>query len=268
MTQAFLKLDGVRLEYAGLDGSGFLAVSDVTLDIHQGEFITVVGPSGCGKSSLLLMIGGLIHPTAGTITLDGELIRSPGPNRAIVFQEAGLLPWRSVLANVELGLELQRVPKAERRAVAQQLIQRVGLEGFEQYRPYQLSGGMRQRVGIARALALDPAVLLMDEPFGALDAQTRQVMAADLLEVWERDRKTILFVTHDIDEAVYLADRVVVMSASPGRVLEVLNIDLPRPRTMEMRGLDTFASYRLRIWNLLESEVRKTLGRELAGARR
>ncbi len=255
-----LLVDGVQLQYRRpTDGAEFLALDTVNLSIEHGEFITIVGPSGCGKSSLLLLIQGLIKPSTGRILLNGKVITEPGQDRALVFQEFALLPWRSVLQNVELGLELQGKPARERHEVARKNVELVGLARFEDYFPHQLSGGMRQRVGIARALAVDPEVLLMDEPFGALDAQMRQIMATELLRIWEQDRKTIAFVTHDVDEAIYLADRVVVMSASPGRVMDVIRVDLPRPRDLDLRNSPAFAEYRRQIWQHLEREVRKSL---------
>jgi NitT/TauT family transport system ATP-binding protein len=255
-----LLLEHVELRYRKpSDEQEFLALHGVDLVIERGELITIVGPSGCGKSSLLLVIQGLLKPSAGQVSLNGKPIRGPGQDRALVFQEFALLPWRSVLHNVELGLEIQQLPTHRRRELAQQNIRRVGLAKFADYFPHQLSGGMRQRVGIARALAVDPEVLLMDEPFGALDAQMRQLMATELLRIWEADRKTIVFVTHDVDEAIFLADRVVVMSASPGRVLEVLPIELPRPREPDVRNSPSFAEYRRRIWQHLEREVRASL---------
>jgi NitT/TauT family transport system ATP-binding protein len=261
-----LVVDGVQLRYRSpADGSEFLALDTVDLGVDRGEFITIVGPSGCGKSSLLLVIQGLLKASTGRVLLNGRRVASPGPDRALVFQEFALLPWRTVLHNVELGLELRGWPAARRREVARANVGLVGLSRFEDYLPHQLSGGMRQRVGIARALAVDPEVLLMDEPFGALDAQMRQIMATELLRIWEEDRKTIVFVTHDVDEAIYLADRVVVMSASPGRIIDVLPIELPRPRDPDVRNSPAFAEYRRRVWQHLEREVRKSLaalGRE------
>ncbi|MBA2449094.1 MAG: ABC transporter ATP-binding protein [Chloroflexi bacterium] len=248
------------------DDSELVALDGVNLGAERGEFVALVGPSGCGKSSLLLLINGLLRPTSGQVLLDGRPVRSPGADRALVFQEFALLPWRNVLHNVELGLELSGRPVRERREIARRNIRLVGLTRFERYFPHQLSGGMRQRVGIARALAVEPAVLLMDEPFGALDAQTRQLMAAELLAIWERDRKTILFVTHDIDEAIYLADRVAVMSARPGRVIDAVQIGLPRPRDFDVRNSARFAGYRHRIWQRLEEEVRASLAEELGEA--
>jgi NitT/TauT family transport system ATP-binding protein len=231
----------------------FTAVDGVDLEVGAGEFITIVGPSGCGKSTLLLAIDGLIDPTRGAVTLGGRTITKPGPDRAMVFQDFGLMPWRTVQSNIEFGMELAKV--GDRAATAAELIKLVGLEGFEKHHPHELSGGMRQRVGIARALAVDPDVLLMDEPFGALDAQTREIMAEELLKVWEQRRKTVLFVTHGIDESIYLADRVVVMGKGPGRILETIEIDLPRPRTPAIRGSREFQEYRTRISELLFTET-------------
>jgi NitT/TauT family transport system ATP-binding protein len=257
---AHLEIDGVSLAYPNArEQSTFLALDSIGLGVERGEFVTIVGPSGCGKSSLLMLIAALLHPTSGNIRLNGKPVLTPGSDRALVFQDFALLPWRTVLKNVELGLELQRTPAAERKAIAQKYIAMVGLRDFEEHFPHQLSGGMRQRVGIARALSVGPEVLLMDEPFGALDAQIRQVMAVELLKIWERDRKTIVFITHDIDEAVFLADRVIVMSASPGRVIETIPVTLPRPRPLTLRNHPDFVAYRQRIWDLLEEQVRSSL---------
>ena len=257
---AHLEIDNVSLAYPNArDGTSFLALESTNLDVERGELITIVGPSGCGKSSLLMLIAALLRPSSGSVRLNGATVVSPGSDRALVFQDFALLPWRTVLKNVELGLELKHVAPAERRAIAQRHVAMVGLKEFEDRYPHQLSGGMRQRVGIARALSVEPEVLLMDEPFGALDAQIRQLMAIELLKIWERDRKTIVFITHDIDEAVFLADRVIVMSASPGRIIERIPIDLPRPRALNARNTPQFAVYRERIWNLLEEQVRSSL---------
>jgi NitT/TauT family transport system ATP-binding protein len=249
-----LSLEHLSLSYARR-GEAFLALADVSLSIADGELVTIVGPSGCGKSTLLMLIAALLKPTSGAVHLDGKLVTAPGSDRALVFQDFALLPWRTVLANVALGLELKGVPATARAAIARRHIAMVGLSAFEHAYPHQLSGGMRQRVGIARALAVEPQVLLMDEPFGALDAQIRQVMGAELLHIWERGRKTILFVTHDIDEAIYLADRTIVMSASPGRVIADIPITLKRPRPLDLRNDPAFTAYRRRIWDLLEREV-------------
>ena len=253
-----LVVEGLRLEYPTRAGAPFLALRDVDLNIENGEFITIVGPSGCGKSTMLMLIAALLKPTRGAVRLNGKQVSAPGPDRALVFQDFALLPWRTVLKNVELGLELKGVPASQRAEIARRYIAMVGLRAFENSFPHQLSGGMRQRVGIARALCVDPDVLLMDEPFGALDAQIRQVMGSELLRIWERDRKTILFVTHDIDEAIYLADRIMVMSASPGRIIEEIKVDLPRPRDLAIRSSNEFNNYRQRLWTLLEEQVRQS----------
>jgi NitT/TauT family transport system ATP-binding protein len=258
-----LVLDHVRLAYRhpGDDhGAGeLLALDDVNLEVRPGELVTVVGPSGCGKTSLLFLVNGLLAPTAGQVRVDGQAIEGPSADRALVFQDAALLPWRTVQANVELGLELHGRPAPTRRAAARRHLRLVGLAGFERFFPHQLSGGMRQRVGLARALAVEPRILLMDEPFAALDAQTRQLMGAELLELWERERTTILFITHDLDEAIFLADRVVILTARPGRVLDVVPIELPRPRELAIRSTPAFGAYRQRLWEELEREVRRAL---------
>jgi NitT/TauT family transport system ATP-binding protein len=233
----------------------FVAVSGFTLDVARGTFVTIVGPSGCGKSTVLLAIAGLTTPTRGRVLVDEREVTGPGRDRAMVFQEFALMPWRTVVENVRFGLELQRWTLDDPTARARRLVRLVGLEGFEHYRPHQLSGGMRQRVGIARALAVDPQILLLDEPFGALDAQTRETMADELLGIWEQDKKTALFVTHSIDEAVFLGDTVVVMSKSPGRVVETIAIELPRPRTIDVTDTTTFVEYRRRIRRLLSGDV-------------
>jgi NitT/TauT family transport system ATP-binding protein len=254
-----LVLDNLSLAYPqATAGVEFLALREVSFSVGDGEFVTIVGPSGCGKSTLLMLIAALLHPTGGRILLNDKPVTVPGSDRALVFQDFALLPWRNVLKNVELGLELKGVPAGKRHEIARRYVAMVGLRAFERHYPHQLSGGMRQRVGIARALSVEPEVLLMDEPFGALDAQIRQVMAAELLRIWERDRKTILFVTHDIDEAIFLADRVIVMSASPGRIIREMPIDLPRPRRLDIRNTAAFTSYRQTIWTLLEEEVRSS----------
>jgi NitT/TauT family transport system ATP-binding protein len=255
-----LVIDGVSLAYPQPRGGGsFLALDDIRFAVERGEFVTIVGPSGCGKSSLLMLVAALQRPTSGTISLNGRPVTAPGPDRALVFQDFALLPWRTVLKNVELGLELKGLPPEQRREIAQGHIAMVGLREFERHFPHQLSGGMRQRVGIARALSVEPEVLLMDEPFGALDAQIRQLMAVELLRIWERDRKTIIFITHDIDEEVYLADRVLVMSASPGRVIATIPVALERPRTLDVRNSPEFVAYRRQIWDLLEEQVRSSM---------
>jgi NitT/TauT family transport system ATP-binding protein len=231
------------------------ALGGFDIAVEEGEFLSIVGPSGCGKSTFLNVLLGLTKPDSGQVLMHGRPITGPGSDRAMVFQEFGLLPWRTVAHNIELGLELKKVAKEKRRAVAERLIGLVGLAGFEAHYPHELSGGMKQRVGLARALATDPEVLLMDEPFAALDAQTRDLMQAELLRVWREARKTVLFVTHQIDEAIYLSDRVMVMSKRPGRAKRTFVIKLPRPREYEMRVTPEFNDLKLEIWNTLKDEI-------------
>ena len=231
------------------------ALSDLSLEVGKGEFVSIVGPSGCGKSTFLNILLGLIRPDTGLMQLNGTRITGPGQDRAMVFQEFGLLPWRTVVANVELGLELKGIEVSVRRKRAMELINMAGLVGFENHYPHELSGGMKQRVGLARALATNPEVLLMDEPFAALDAQTRDLMQAELLQVWDRTKKTVIFVTHSIEEAAYLADRVVVMTARPGRTKNIIRINLPRPRDYEMRLSAKFNEVKAEIWSALKEEL-------------
>src|SRR5947208_6295398 len=211
-------------------GTSHLALSDISLAVAEGEFVSVLGPSGCGKSTLLYIVGGFVSPTSGAVRVKDAPVIGPGPDRGPVFQEFALFPWKTVLGNVMYGLRQQGVRRAEAEAQGRRLIEMVGLKGFEDFYPKELSGGMKQRVAIARTLAYKPAVLLMDEPFGALDAHPRTRLQNDLLNIWERDRKTVLFVTHSVDEAVFLSDKVVVMTRAPGRIKETVEIELPRPR--------------------------------------
>jgi NitT/TauT family transport system ATP-binding protein len=251
-------VERVSKTYADRRGASVEALRDVSLTVGAEEFVALLGPSGCGKSTLLALVAGLLAPSSGAIYFEGDL--PPGrAATAMVFQEFALFPWRTVQANVEFGLEEAGLPAAARAARARDLIQLTGLAGFEARYPHQLSGGMRQRVGIARALAVDPAVLLMDEPFSALDAQTRQLMQEELLQIWERTRTTILYVTHNIQEAVYLADRVVVLSRRPGSVLATVPVGLARPRTEAMLGAPAFIAAADRIWSLIKSEAREAL---------
>jgi len=233
----------------------FAAIQGITLSIEKSSFVTIVGSSGCGKSTLLLALAGLIPRARGSIRVDGREVTGPGPDRAMVFQDASLLPWRSVLGNVCFGLELHRWTRDDIRERAARFVRMVGLEGFSDYHPHQLSGGMRQRVNIARALAVDPDVLLMDEPFGALDAQTREVMGNELLRIWERDKKTAIFVTHAIDEAIFLGDRVAVMGRNPGHIRDVVEIDLPRPRTAAMLDSVRFVEYRRKLRDYIAADM-------------
>jgi len=231
------------------------ALKGISLDVADQEFVSIVGPSGCGKTTLLRIIDGLIPFDGGEILIDDRKIGGPAQDRGMVFQNFGLLPWRSVVDNVALGLEIAGVSAEKRKPVVRRWIEVVGLEGFENHYPHELSGGMQQRVGLARTLAIDPVVILMDEPFGALDAQTRELMQEELLRIWSQNKKTVIFITHSIDEAIYLADRVVLMSARPGRIAEVLKVDLPRPRwNYDVRGTPQFTELRAHIWQRLRED--------------
>ena len=248
-----LKIDNVYKEYQGRNGKT-IALNGVSLDIKENEFICVVGPSGCGKSTLLNIIAGLLEPTSGTVSLDGKVIEGTGVERGVVFQQYALFPWRTVLKNVMFPLEMKKVPKAEAEAIARKYIKSVGLEGFEKSFPKELSGGMKQRVAIARAYAANPEVLLLDEPFGALDAQTRVQLQSELLETWEKEKKTCFFITHDVDEAVILAQRVIIMSARPGRIKKIVDIDIPYPRTQATKTDPRFLELKSEIWNQVYQE--------------
>jgi NitT/TauT family transport system ATP-binding protein len=243
-----VQVSNVGLVYK-TSGQDVVAVSDVSIEVRPGRFVVLVGPSGCGKSSLLMMMAGLRHQTSGTISINGAPIDVPDPDRVgVVFQEPSLFPWLTAEENVEFPLTLRGVTKKERHAKAEEALQLVGLDGFGKRHPHELSGGMKQRVSIARGLVQDPPVLLMDEPFAALDEQTRMTMGDELMRIWATTGKTIVFVTHSLTEAVYLADEVIVMSARPGRIVDRLEVALPRPRTFEMLSGDAFGSLRDRIW--------------------
>jgi NitT/TauT family transport system ATP-binding protein len=232
------------------------ALADVSLSVRANEFISIIGPSGCGKTTLLKIIDGLIPYDSGQILIGGKLVSAPGPDRAVVFQSFALLPWRTVLANVEFSLELRQIPKENRAKTARDYLARVGLAEFENHYPHELSGGMQQRAGLARALAVNPSILLMDEPFGAVDAQTRQLLQEELLQLWQRERKTVIFITHSMDEAVYLSDRVVVMTPRPGRVAEILDVPLSRPRiSEEVRRDPRFVELTNYIWESLKKAM-------------
>ena len=242
------------------------ALRDLNLRIGEGEFVSIVGASGCGKTTLLRLLDGLLEPTSGTVLIDGRVVTRPGPDRGFVFQQDRLFPWRTVEGNAVLGPELQRREIETARRLARQFLRLVGLDGFDGYYPHELSGGMRQRVNLARALTVGPEVLLMDEPFASLDAQTREIMQAELMRIWRETGKTVVFVTHQIDEAVYLSDRVVVLTVRPGRLKEEVVIDLGRPRDLAVKRTIEFVRYTDRIWRLIEEEVREGLGLELQEA--
>jgi NitT/TauT family transport system ATP-binding protein len=258
--QAKLDVRGVALDHYNERTKQVLPVlRGIDLKVYEGELVCIVGPSGCGKTTLLNAVDGLIAVTAGEIRLDNRPIAGPGPERAMVFQHDSLFPWRTVLANVMYGLELQgRLSRREMTERAQALVGLVGLKGFAEHYPHELSGGMRQRVNIARALAMEPQLLLLDEPFAALDAQTREFMQFELLKILARARTTALFITHQINEAVFLANRVVVMSARPARIKEIIDIDLPPARTLAMKLEPSFLALEQRIWRLIEEEAEKT----------
>jgi len=235
------------------------ALRDINLEAGRGAFISVVGPSGCGKTTFLRIVAGLEPASSGEVLIDGRPVRGPGGDRGFVFQSDNLLPWRTVLANAMIGPEVAGRSGPQERRRTLDLLKLVGLEGFEGYFPRQLSGGMRQRVNLARALAIDPEILLMDEPFSSLDAQTREIMQTELMRIWEQGRKTVLFVTHQIDEAVFLSDRVLVLARRPGRLQESVEIALPRPRALAIKRTPEFVRYVDHIWRLIEDDVRASV---------
>lgn len=239
------------------DGQELLAIDEIDLKIKNKEFATLLGPSGCGKSTLLRIVAGLIKPTKGIVRLDGNRIAKPGQDRGMVFQSYTLFPWLSVKENIQFGLEISGMPKAQQEQIAQEFVEKVGLKGFEKTYPKGLSGGMKQRVAIARALANNPAILLLDEPFGALDAQTRALMQELLTQVWEELHKTILFVTHDVEEAIFLSDRVFVMTARPGKIKAEIDIPLGRPRSYEIKATEAFLNLKKQALALIREEAIK-----------
>lgn len=241
------------------DGHEVLAVDEIDLKIRNKEFATIIGPSGCGKSTLLRIVAGLVKPTKGIVRLDGNVISRPGYDRGMVFQSYTLFPWLTVKENIQFGLEISGMPKAQQEEIAQQFIERVGLKGFEKSYPKGLSGGMKQRVAIARALANNPAILLLDEPFGALDAQTRALMQELLTQVWEELHKTILFVTHDVEEAIFLSDRVFIMTARPGKIKAEIDIPLERPRSYEIKATESFLNLKKQALRLIREEAIKAI---------
>jgi NitT/TauT family transport system ATP-binding protein len=247
------------------DRSTLIALEDFSLDIREGEFVTIVGPSGCGKSTFLNVVAGLVFPAAGEITVYGNPVTGPGVDRAVVFQDYALLPWRTVEANVRFGLQMQKRVDATTADKVAHYIELVGLTGFERAYPRELSGGMRQRVGLARALATEPKLLLMDEPFAAVDAMTREIMQDELGKIVATTGQTIIFITHSVDEAITLGDRIAVVTNRPGRINEIIEVNLPRPRTRDSRHLPEFQATRDRIWELLATENPTRTG-ERAGA--
>jgi NitT/TauT family transport system ATP-binding protein len=248
-------IEGLHKTFPGRDGSDseVVALQNLNLEIRDHEFVTVIGPSGCGKTTLLRIVAGLETADSGRVLIDGKPVSGPGPERAMVFQSFALLPWATVLDNVTFGAEMRGIPKDLREQRARELIKLVGLAGFERRLPKQLSGGMQQRVGLARALAVDPDILLMDEPFGSLDEQTRRLLQEQLIRIWEGNRKTVLFVTHSMEEAVLLGDRLILMCPRPGRVEEIIDIPLPRPRGPETEKAPTFVDIKEHVWARLRA---------------
>jgi ABC-type nitrate/sulfonate/bicarbonate transport system ATPase subunit len=248
-------IEGLHKTFPGRDGSdsGVVALQNLNLEIRDHEFVTVIGPSGCGKTTLLRIVAGLETADSGRVLIDGKPVLGPGPERAMVFQSFALLPWATVLDNVTFGAEMRGIPKDRREQRARELIKLVGLAGFERRLPKQLSGGMQQRVGLARALAVDPDILLMDEPFGSLDEQTRRLLQEQLIRIWEGNRKTVLFVTHSMEEAVLLGDRLILMCPRPGRVEEIIDIPLARPRGPETEKSPTFVDIKEHVWARLRA---------------
>ncbi|MBD8005124.1 ABC transporter ATP-binding protein [Bacillus norwichensis] len=238
-------------------GAEVIALENINLNIKEGEFICIVGPSGCGKTTFLNTVVGLLKPSKGEILLDQRKISGPGKDRAMVFQNPSLLPWRTVLDNVLYGVELQKEISENKKEEAREFIEMVGLKGFENHYPHELSGGMQQRVNLARALTVDPSLLLLDEPFSALDAQTREFMQVELLRIWSETKKTSLFITHQIDEAVFLADRVFVFGARPGRLVKIIDVEIPRPRDLHVKRDPQFLQLVDQIWSIIEDESSK-----------
>jgi ABC-type nitrate/sulfonate/bicarbonate transport system ATPase subunit len=252
--QPRLQLRDISMTFRTRRGDEVTAVDDLSLEVADREFISIVGPSGCGKSTLLRVVAGLVRPTGGAVFLDGREITGPGADRGMVFQSYTLFPWLTVQGNVEFGLKIKGLPASERTRIVSRYVEMVGLRGFERHYPKELSGGMMQRVAIARALANEPEVLLMDEPFGALDAQTRAIMQEFLVDLWQRTPKTILFVTHDVDEALFLSDQVYIMTARPGRIKQALKVDLPRPRPADVITSTAFIAQKRAVLDSIKQE--------------
>lgn len=247
-TNPKILFDDVTVDFE-INGKPFTAVDNVDLAIGDNEFVTVVGPSGCGKSTMMNMAAGLLQPTSGQVLVDGEPVKGPGPERGVIFQQYALFPWMTVRENVEFGLQLQNVSKEERREIADRQLELTGLSKFADALPKNLSGGMKQRCAIARAYAVNPKILLMDEPFGALDALTRVHMQVQLLDTWAKEKRTVMFITHDVDEAVYLANKVIVMAARPGRIHKIIPVELPYPRSEDIRMTPEFTALRNEVWD-------------------
>ncbi len=253
---AKLEVRGVSKSFQRGKAGQVLVLDNLSLDVGDLEFLAIIGPSGCGKSTFLRILDGLTPCDAGSISLNGKEVTGTGQGRGMVFQHFNLFPWRTTLENVEFGLEVRGVGKADRRAVSRHYIDLVGLVGFEHAYPYQLSGGMQQRVGLARALAVKPEILLMDEPFGSLDVQTRDVLQDELLRIWEQEQKTVIFITHSIEEAIYLADRVIVFTPRPAQVERTIHMPFGRPRREELKTSEPFLALRREIWEVLKKGVR------------
>lgn len=252
-----ISVNGINKRFVQRSGEPLDVLKDVTLTVDDHEFLSIIGPSGCGKTTLLKIVDGLVSADSGEVIIKGKTITGPGPDRAVVFQNFLLLPWADVLSNIAFGLEMRGVSKRDSREVARSQLERVSLLGFEHHYPHELSGGMQQRVGLARALAVDPEILLMDEPFGALDAQTRTLMQGDLLRIWQGERKTVMFITHSMEEAVFLSDRVIIMDTHPGRVHGIVEIPFSRPRDESVRGSATFAELTSHMWQELKTIIQK-----------
>jgi NitT/TauT family transport system ATP-binding protein len=254
-----LEVRDITMAFRSRSGDEVIAVDDMSLQVQDREFISIVGPSGCGKSTLLRVIAGLVRPSSGEVFLDGSLVTGPGADRGMVFQSYTLFPWLTVWGNIEYGLKLKHRPEKARAEIVRAHVEMVGLRGFERHYPKELSGGMQQRVAIARALANEPQVLLMDEPFGALDAQTRSIMQELLVDLWQRTPKTIIFVTHDIDEALFLSNRVYIMTARPGRIKKILEVDLAHPRTFDDTTSEAFVALKRSVHEAIKEESLKAI---------
>lgn len=251
-SEAKIETSGVQQQFSQLQtGESFQVLEDINLEIKSNSFVSIVGTSGCGKSTLLKILAGLLFPTSGKAFLDGELIMGPDARKGMVFQQDAVFPWLSVRKNIEYGPRCRGIKRSERAQLAKRWAKLVGLEGFEDAFPKELSGGMRKRVDLARVYANDPEIMLMDEPFGALDAQTKDLMQEELLKLWDQERKTVVFVTHDLEEAVFLSDQVVVMSARPGRIKIIETVDFPRPRSPELRLTEEFLETRRKLWSYM-----------------